>query len=189
MSLPPLGLSYDPAGAAIAGYPPTQRWLSQLGSSFVDPAAYQARLSRGDALVYQVTNVETASGEGQLHYALAVLMPGRVGDEYFLTRGHIHAWQAAAEVYIALSGQGMMLLENIQTGECQAVELSPRQVVYVPGYTAHRTANTGSEPLVYWGVLSSQAGHDYRYVQEHNFQQVIVQQQGRPVVLRREDYR
>lgn len=186
--LPPLGLPYDLNDASIPNYPATQNWLSQLGNSFADPTAYQKCLQQGDMLIYQVTNVETANGEGQLHYGLGMLRPGRVGDEYYLTKGHIHAWVQAAEVYICLRGNGMMLLENIQTGECQAVALSPQQVVYVPGYTAHRTVNVGDDPLIYWGVLSSQAGHDYQYVQENNFKQVVIYQQGYPVVMRRDDY-
>jgi glucose-6-phosphate isomerase len=31
---------------------------------------------------------------------LGVLMPGKVGAEYFMTKGHIHAWRPAAEVYL-----------------------------------------------------------------------------------------
>ncbi len=188
MSFLPLGVPFNPSDASINGYTPSQRWLSQLSESFVDPQAYQDCIQQGDTLVYQVTNIETAAGEGQLHYGLARLMPGRVGDEYYLTYGHIHAWLDAAEVYICLSGTGMMLLENVQTGECHAVELNPQQVVYVPGYTAHRTVNTGSTPLIYWGVLSSQAGHNYQYVQENNFQQIVIQRQGQPVVMRRDGY-
>lgn len=188
MSIPPLGLPYHISDASVAGYPAAQRWLSQLSGCFVDAAAYQSRLAQGDTLVYQVANVETASGDGQLHYGLGQLMPGLVGDEYYLTRGHIHTWREAAEVYICLRGSGVMLLEDIQTDACHAVALTPEQVVYVPGHTAHRTVNVGEEPLVYWGVLSSQAGHDYAYVQAHNFQQVVVCREGRPVVMHRTDY-
>ena len=55
------------------------------------------------------------------------------------------------------------------------VTLAENTVVYVPGHTAHRTVNTGSEPLVYWGILSSEAGHDYGAVGKRNFRQVIVE--------------
>ncbi len=184
----PLMLSYDPLSASITGYPPVKRMLSSLSGCFADQTAYQACLSLGDPFVYHVSSVETTRGEGQLHYGLGLLMPGRVGSEYYLTRGHVHAWLPAAEVYICLSGRGMMLLEDIRSGECSAVELSPTQVAYVPGYTAHRTVNTGFEPLVYWGIYSCDAGHDYAYVKDHNFSRVVVEVDGMPAVIDRESY-
>ncbi len=188
MAIPPLSLHYSITDPSIDGYSAGQRWLSQLDGSFADQSAYKERLEKGDVFVYQVTNIENAAGEGQLHYGLAVLMPGKVGKEYFLTRGHIHAWRPAAEVYICLSGKGMMLLENVETGVSSAVPLTPQDVVYVPGNTIHRTVNVGDVPLVYWGILSSEAGHDYEIVKQKNFSQVIIEHQGQPLVIRREDF-
>ena len=66
--------------------------------------------------------------------------------------------------------------------------LAANTVVYVPGHTAHRTVNTGSEPLVYWGILSSDAGHDYGAVGKRNFRQVIVAVDGKPVVMERAEF-
>lgn len=188
MPIPPLALPYQLDDVAIPGYPVVERRLSQLAGCFVDPQAYAAALRQGDRLAYQVTNIETGEAPAQLDYSLAILYPGKVGREYMLTRGHIHAWRPSAEVYICLSGTGLMLLENTETGDCRAVPLNPNSVVYVPGYTTHRTVNVGEIPLVYWGVLPSEAGHDYEYVQKHGFRQVILEQDGKPVVIRREDY-
>jgi glucose-6-phosphate isomerase len=82
-----------------------------------------------------------------------------------------------------------MLIQEESTGHCYAADLTPSQVVYVPGHTAHRTVNTGVEPLVYWGVLSCDAGHDYEYVRQNPFRQVVIQVEGSPVVMDREEYR
>jgi glucose-6-phosphate isomerase len=61
--------------------------------------------------------------------------------------------------------------------------------VYVPGYTAHRTVNTGDEPLVYWGILSSAPATTTARSAERNFRQVMVEIAGRrPVVMERADY-
>lgn len=166
----------------------TRRWLSELRNVFLSPDAFQAALQAGDQQVYAVTTYEPATGDGQLHYGYGVLMPGKVGDEYFLTRGHLHAFREAAEVYICLQGTGIMLLEHEQTGECQAKAMTPGEAIYVPGYTAHRTVNTGSEPLVYWGVYPFNAGHDYHTIREKNFQQVVVCLDGKPVVMARSEY-
>lgn len=180
-----LALPYTIADGKIAGYTPVARHLRDVYTAFADRQAAAALLAAGDPLLYYVTLIDEQNGPGQLHYALGMLMPGKVGAEYFMTKGHFHAWRPAAEVYIGLRGQGMMLLEHEETGACDAVPLAAETVVYVPGHTAHRTVNTGDEPLVYWGILSCDAGHDYGAVGERNFRQVIVAVDGRPVVMER----
>ena len=188
MALPPLSLTFDPATAVIPSYQGSQRWLSQLADCFADQLAYQTQLSQGDRMVYGVTNLDMASGEGQLHYGLGILQPGKVGREYFMTRGHLHAWRPAAEVYICLQGQGMMILEHETEAITNVVSFSANSVVYVPGYMAHRTVNVGTQPLVYWGVFPSDAGHDYEAIRERNFSQVVIEMEGKPCALPRKDY-
>src|SRR5437868_3222162 len=163
----PLTARLDVRSGTIAGAPLTRRYLADLPGVFADARSYQLALELGNPLVYTISRVELAQGDGQLHYGLGVLMPGKVGREFFLTRGHFHQWRAAAEVYVGLRGQGVMLLEDEQESRC--LPLEPNQVVYVPGNTAHRTINTGAEPLVYLGVYPAAAGHDYGALEERNF--------------------
>jgi glucose-6-phosphate isomerase len=181
-------LHFDPVTGEIAGLANAPKHLSQLRGCFADEAAYAAALVQSDPVLYRVASVEPATGPGQLHYGLGVLLPGRIGDEYYLTRGHLHTNRAAAEVYLGLRGMGLMLLEDEHTGECRAVALQAHSLVYVPGHTAHRTVNIGDEPLVYWGIYPSDAGHDYSFVAQRNFRQVVVARAGAPVVLERADY-
>jgi glucose-6-phosphate isomerase len=181
-------LRFNSATAALEGESENQRRLSSLKGCFADEAAFAAALAEGDPVLYATSGVETVSGDGQLHYVIGTIEPGKVGDEYHLTKGHIHAWRPAAEVYIGLRGEGMMLLQDEESGECVALPLTAERVVYVPGHTAHRTINTGREPLVYWGVLSSAAGHDYSSVAERNFALVVVEVDGRPEVIERTTY-
>lgn len=188
MASSPTGVVYSASTGLVDNLPASERWLSQLAGIFSDDSAYHLAQAEGDVLVYRVTNIEDQTGEGQLHYGLGVLMPGRVGDEFFMTRGHIHAWRPAAEVYICLSGQGVMLLQDGRTGECTAVDFSPSQSVYVPGHAAHRTINTGSEPLIYWGILSSEAGHDYDYVRQNPFKKVVIHSDSGPIIMDRAQY-
>ncbi len=181
-------IRYSENDGLIEGKQPAQRWLSQLSDVFADPAAYAGEVQKADRLVYYVTSVEPSQGDGQLHYGLGVVLPGKVGDEYYLTRGHLHAWRDAAEVYICLRGQGLMLLEDERTGECQAVEMAAERAIYVPGYTAHRTVNTGTAPLIFWGIYPAAAGHDYQSIQQKNFQKVVICRDGKPVVMDRTKY-
>jgi glucose-6-phosphate isomerase len=136
--------TYDPAAAKLSGGKTVRRRLSELEGCFEDVGAFREALGAEDPLVYEVTAVEPATGEGDLHYGIGILHPGKVGNEYFMTKGHLHETRGAAEVYIGLSGEGMMLLEDEVTGESRMEPLGAGKVVYVPGHTAHRTMNTGA---------------------------------------------
>lgn len=173
------------AASGFAGAARSERQLSDLRRCFADEQAYTTLLSQGDPLVYTVSSMEPAQGEGQLHYGLGMLMPGKVGAEYFLTKGHAHTWRAAAEVYIGLQGEGALLLEDLRTGAVTLVPLRPHGVVYVPGFTAHRTINTGSDALTYLGVYPAEAGHDYTIIAERNFSHVVIEINGSPALVER----
>ena len=179
--------NFDPATGTIAGRPVTTRRLSDLKGLFVDPKAYDAALQAKDSIVYTVASIEFAKGEGQLHCGLGVVNPGKVGNEYFFTKGHLHSWREAAEFYIGLKGRGLMILEDEHSGESAVVDLLPNSTVYVPAHTAHRTVNTGNDPLVYLGVYPSDAGHDYAAIQNKNFRKIVVEKNNAPVVMNRSD--
>ena len=123
-------------------------------------------------------------GEGKME-STATATITKIGDEYFLTKGHYHTRREAAEIYIGLKGEGAMLLEDEDTLESRMVSLKAGEIVYVPGNTAHRTVNTGGEPLVYLGVYPWNAGHDYGAIAERNFLRVIVERDGRPTLTDR----
>ena len=107
MELPfPLATHFDLETGMIEGCPLTVRRLSDLQGSFADEQAYRAALALGDPVVYTVSGVEVPAEDGQLSYGLGLINPGKIGREYYLTKGHFHAWRPAAEVYIGLAGEG-----------------------------------------------------------------------------------
>ncbi|MCU1437040.1 MAG: hypothetical protein JWP66_127 [Naasia sp.] len=180
-------IDMDAETGRLAGGALVERRLSDLEGCFVDAAALDATLAEGDPVVYTVSALEPGSGDGDLHLGLGVLMPGRVGDEFFLTKGHYHSWREAGEYYIGLRGHGGLLLED-EEGLSRLVPFGTGQLVYVPGSTAHRTVNTGAEPLVYLGVYSAKAGHDYAAIAADNFRQVVLAgENGAPVVRNRSE--
>jgi glucose-6-phosphate isomerase len=165
-----------------------ERRLSELRGYFADEAAYAEALARGDPVLYTMAAVEPAAGDGALHYAIGRIAAGRIGAEYYMTKGHYHAWRAAAEVYVGLSGAGFMLLESEETGESRLAPLAPDTIVYVPGHTAHRTINTGDAPLTYLGIYPAKAGHDYGAMAGRHFRHVVVAVDGQPVLLERDRF-
>jgi glucose-6-phosphate isomerase len=176
---------FNPATGEIVGAAVVQRHLHDLRGCFGDAGAFEAAAAAGNPLLYSVGAFEPAKGDGDLHYGAGRLMPGKIGDEYFMTKGHLHSWRAAAEIYIGLAGEGVMLLEDLLTGESRMVPLRPQGVVYVPGHTAHRTVNVGKAPLTYLGVYPAKAGHDYDAIAKRNFRCLIVERNGRPTMIER----
>jgi glucose-6-phosphate isomerase len=175
----------DYSTGSLSGLPVICKRLSELRGSFHDATAYDAALAVDDALLYTVCSVRPAEGDGQMHYGLGILQPGKIGNEYFLTRGHYHSERMAAEIYIGLRGDGAILLEHEHTGKSALVRLAEGDVVYVPGHTAHRTVNTGAVPLAYLGVYPWNAGHDYGAIAHRNFLKCVVEVNGRPELMDR----
>lgn len=184
----PFFTNFDTLTGLIDGAPVIERRLSDLNGYFADEEAYATALATGNALLYTVANLEPAQGDGALHYSITRMLPGRVGAEYYFTKGHYHAWRAAGEYYIGLSGQGLMLLEDEHTSECWQLPLALHSAAYVPGYAAHRTVNTGDEPLVFLSFYHADAGHDYGAIVERNFRHVVVEADGYPLIIERARY-
>ncbi|RPH30581.1 glucose-6-phosphate isomerase [Buttiauxella warmboldiae] len=125
---------------------------------FHDEAAWRA-LPAGTT-IYQVEMLPSPDGEGELFVGTTHLNPGRVGDEFYMTRGHFHQRREQGEVYFGLRGSGLLLLQSEQ-GEARFEQVSQGSVHIIPGNTAHRLINTGSEVLSALAVWPTIAGHDY----------------------------
>ena len=50
--------------------------------------------------------------EGGLFFGRTIIEPGKVGAEYFMTKGHIHKIKNRAEYYWCIQGEGMLILMN-----------------------------------------------------------------------------
>ncbi len=159
-----------------------KRYLSQMRGIFADDAALDALLVNGDALVYEFHSLPVPEHEGDLAFGCSIVYPGKVGDEYFMTKGHFHTILDTAEVYYCLSGQGYMLLEN-KGGDYSAHELTPGKAVYVPKGYAHRSINTGlTEKLVTFFVFRADAGHDYGTIEQKGYGTLVVESDGVPAI-------
>lgn len=114
----------------------------------------------GEHEVYWVNSQDHGAHEGALTIGTSTLLPGLIGDEFAVTRGHLHAISNRAELYHCLSGHGVMLLETVD-GRSEAVELTPGEAVNVPGEWVHRSVNVGDEPFVTLFTYCTDAGQDY----------------------------
>lgn len=160
-----------------------ERRLSSLKGQFHDQQAYEAMLAQGDPLLYEVYEVKRPEVAGELLHGLSIVHPGKVGDEYYMTKGHFHTVLDTAEVYYCLKGEGVMVMETPE-GEWSVEPLRPGSVLYVPPRWAHRSVNTGAEgDLVTFFVYPGNAGHDYGTIETQGFRKLVVERNGEPAVI------
>jgi glucose-6-phosphate isomerase len=142
-----------------------EKFLTDLGGLYRDDAAYQAALAADDGRpVYWVESSQTEDGPGGLITGISVLEPGTVGAEYAMTRGHLHAVADRSELYVGLSGRGVMILESLD-GRSEVLDVAPGQAVYVPGHWVHRSVNVGTERFATLFCYAADAGQDYAIIE------------------------
>jgi len=119
---------------------------------------------------------------GGLFWGTTVIEPGRVGDEYFMTRGHFHVEGNRAEYYGCIVGRGMVIMMDTAR-RTWAEAMAPGSVHYIPGNVAHRVANTGQTPLKFVACWPSDAGHDYEAIRQKGFGARLFAYNGEPVLV------
>lgn len=159
---------------------PLRRQLSAMAEMYQDNDAAKAQVEQDDVLVYEFYDMGVPATSGDVAYGTSIVYPGKIGDEYFMTKGHFHTILDTAEIYYCLSGRGYLLMENPE-GDVQWAEFVPGQAVYVPPRYAHRSINTSAtEPLVMFFAFPGNAGHDYGTIEEKGFRKLCVDRNGTP---------
>lgn len=161
----------------------SKRPLSKLKGMFADEKAYEELLAKGDQLVYEFHEMDVPEHAGDLAFGISIVYPGKVGNEYFMTKGHFHTVLDTGEVYYCLQGHGYMMLESPE-GIWSCQELLPGRMVYCPKRYAHRSINVSdTEPLRTFFVFRGDAGHDYGTIEKKGYRNLLVEQDGKPVAI------
>ncbi|MDR2068638.1 MAG: cupin domain-containing protein [Spirochaetaceae bacterium] len=161
----------------------TKRYLSQMKGIYNDTAAFEKMADGGNPLVYEFYELGAPHNPGDLAFGTSITYPGKIGNEYFMTKGHFHTILETAEVYYTLSGEGGMLLENPE-GDTEFCPMEPGQAIYVPPRYAHRSINTGKVPLVSFFVFRGDAGHNYATIETKGYRKLVVEgNDGKPRVI------
>lgn len=156
-----------------------------LATGVIDPSRHQVtRRLRDVAEIFQNQDALRAmdpetivyetygcpgDGEGpQLFYGTTVLMPGNVGGECFMTRGHFHTNPERGELCLTLKGEGVLLLMS-HDRETHQEPMSPGSLHDIDGRYAHRVVNIGDEPLIFFVSWLADCGHDYASIGSAGF--------------------
>jgi glucose-6-phosphate isomerase len=159
------------------------RRLSSMKGQYADQRSYEAMLVKEDTVLYEVYEIHRPEVSGELLHGTSIVHPGKVGDEYFMTKGHFHAVLDTAEIYYCLQGEGMMVMETPE-GDWAVEELRPGKVLYVPPRWAHRTVNTSDkEDLVTFFIYSAHAGHDYGTIESQGCRKLVIERDNQPCIV------
>jgi glucose-6-phosphate isomerase len=179
MKITPFSFSIDlPSGIPSYYENHLERRLSAMEGQFLDIEKFQETVHGGDPILYEVYEVSRPEVSGELIHGISILYPGKIGNEFYMTKGHFHTILETAEIYYCLQGEGVMVMENPE-GDWQVEELTPGRVLYVPPRWAHRSVNTGSDlPLITFFAYPGNAGHDYGTIETQGYRKLVVEQDG-----------
>jgi len=155
----------------------SKRYLSNLRGMVNNEAALEEMIKKENTLIYEFYEMGVPEHPGDLAFGTSICYPGKIGDEYFMTKGHFHAIIDTAEVYMCIRGRGLILMENPE-GEITYEVLTPGKMAYVPKRYAHRSVNIGAEPFVQFYTFRADAGHDYGTIETKGFRKLVVERDG-----------
>ncbi|HSK91052.1 MAG TPA: glucose-6-phosphate isomerase family protein [Euzebyales bacterium] len=147
------------------------------------PGYYLAQPDDGDdPVVYRVHLIPVTAANSEIQCSTTVLEPGRVGDEFFMTKGHFHQVRDRSEIYIGLAGEGRLVMAT-EDGRHAVEPIRPGTVSYVPGGWAHRSVNVGDDRLVFFAAYVGDAGHDYGTIAQRGLPVMVVAGEEGPQVV------
>jgi glucose-6-phosphate isomerase len=175
-------IDFDTAAGTSKTAESTKRRLSQMKGMFYDLKSAEAVLKKEDPVIYEFYELGCPERAGDLAFGTSIIYPGKIGNEYYMTKGHFHMIVDTAEVYYALAGEGYMVMENAE-GDTIEMPMAKGKAVYVPRGYAHRTVNTGDEPLVIFFTFAADAGHDYGTIETKGYHKMVVNQDGKTAII------
>ncbi|HEX7393439.1 MAG TPA: glucose-6-phosphate isomerase family protein [Anaerolineaceae bacterium] len=155
-----------------------QRKVSDLAKMFSDKAAIEDILRRGDRLVYEIRYYPFFTSNSDMALGTTIIFPGKVGNEYHMTKGHFHEREDQPEVYHCVQGEGVLQMMT-REGEYVSAPWKADTITHIPPQFAHRVVNTGTFPLVFVAVFHVAAGHEYGPIEQRGFRYKVVEKDGK----------
>jgi glucose-6-phosphate isomerase len=155
-----------------------QRKVSDLSKMFNDKAAVEDNIQKGDHLVYEIRYHPFFTNNSDMALGTTVIFPGKVGNEYHMTKGHFHEREDQPEVYHCVQGEGVLQMMT-REGEYVSALWKQDTITHIPPQYAHRVVNTGKIPLIFVAVFHVAAGHEYDLIEKRGFRYMVVEKDGK----------
>lgn len=176
-------IDFDFLAGQCIQVPTKKRKLSEMRGMYLNETAFEVSVSKKDCVVYEYHALNIPHTSGDLSFGFSILQPGKVGDEYYFTKGHFHKIQDTCEIYYCSKGHGYLLIES-KDGSFRALEMHPGRIGYVPKGYAHRSVNVSlNEPFVTFFVYQADAGHNYATIKTQGFRKLLVDKKGIPTLV------
>ena len=171
LQVPPIFTNLTSGQLVGEGVTESRRTVRDLAGYWLDEEAARAN---ADQLLYVTQSwfPEPDGTEGAVLWGNTTLMPGTVGGEYFMTRGHWHLKRTRGEMCITVSGTGLLALMD-EGRNTRFERLTPGSSHWISGELAHRTINDGTEPLVFLCSWPADCGHDYEVILREGFSERV----------------
>lgn len=161
----------------------SKKLVSQLANVFADEAE-RLKMDQETVIYHVQAHLPVKEGTpGGLYFGTTVIQPGKVGDEYYMTRGHYHLNSDRAEYYWGVVGEGMLILMD-KHRHVWAERMFPGSLHYIGSHIAHRVANTGTFPLIFGACWPADAGHNYEEIDINGFAARLVEVDGKPALIK-----
>jgi glucose-6-phosphate isomerase len=179
----PVSVQFDFATGIFAPHADlSERRLSDLKEMYYDQDTVAAMIGAGNPIIYEIRYHPFVTSVSDMGLGVTRIFPGKVGDEYHMTKGHFHERPDQPEIYFCVRGEGYLLLET-REGDFEAVPWQPGTITHIPPQWAHRVVNTGTDTLVFVASYHLAAGHDYAPVLARGFAQVVVARNNAPALI------
>jgi glucose-6-phosphate isomerase len=158
------------------------RKLSNMKGMFLDAESERLILECNDPIIYSFSEKVLPEEPGHLQIAMTAINPGKVGKEYYMTKGHYHKLAHTSEVYLGLEGKGCLLMQTVE-GHFSSIDILPGVLAYIPPYWGHRMVNTGEKLFIFFAVYPGNAGHNYGDIEKSGFAKILVERDGKPILM------
>jgi len=173
-------VQFEPEGELII------RRLSDMAEMYQNHEAVKEALKE-DPVIYKFFNVKIPEEKGHLQHCISIVFPGKIGNEYYMTKGHFHKIKDTAEIYLALKGEGKLVMQT-PDDKGKVLKMVKGSISYIPPYWAHRTVNTGDEPLIFFGVYRGDAGHNYGIIEKKGMVKLVLEKNMKTVIEDNQKY-
>src|SRR5260370_9766927 len=92
-----------------------RKYVRELDGIYENQTSFRKLVETcGNEVAYRVEEARFTDGGSDLITGISVLEPGKVGSEFFMTRGHLHQRAERPETHYARAGHGAVLTEPLE---------------------------------------------------------------------------
>ena len=146
-------------------------------------------LSADDQIIYEVYEIKRPEVEGELLMGISIVHPGKVGREFFMTKGHFHSVLETSEIYYCLRGEGYMVMETPEGETSVEDSLSGKDPIRTTALGAPVCMYLQQEDLVTFFAYPANAGHDYGTIERLGFRKLVLDGANGPEIVDNPRYR